>query len=249
MENFALRCRIANLKVLITALTENNRLIPQSRDYLCDFSEEPDIKIKFTMDFLKNRIAEMPNLPLSECEYIWTGFDFSKKLLDFNGFVLHASAVCYKERAYLFSAPSGTGKSTHASIWQKVFGEEAIIINDDKPALRLIDGKIYVFGTPWSGKSNKNKNTCVPLGGICFISRSHDNKITKADRKSAVNLLISQTLRYPNRNYMESLLDFIDKNLSDIPVFQMGCNMEDEAARVAYEYMSENLKGPDFYEN
>lgn len=237
------------MNVLITSFVEENRLHAQSNDYLCDFTTVPQIKIKFTPDFLQNRIKETPHLSLAECEYVWTGFGFAKKLLGFNGFVLHASAVCYDGKAYLFSAPSGTGKSTHTSIWQRVFGEEAVIINDDKPALRLIDGKVYVFGTPWSGKSDKNKNIRVPLGGICFIHQSPSNAIRKADKQSAVNLLISQIMRYPSQSYMETLLDFIDKNLENIPVFKMGCNMEDEAAKVAYKYMSENLKGTDFYEN
>lgn len=241
MYNKELKCRIAGLNVSVTCVVPENRLILQSKDYLSDFPSSPDIKIGFDMDFLKKRIKENPALSLSECEYIWTGFDFARKLLKYGGFVLHASAVAYQGKAYLFSAPSGTGKSTHTSIWQRVFGGEVSVINDDKPALRLIDGKMYVFGTPWSGKADINTNICVPLGGICFISRASCNQIERVDSKNAVYLLLSQTLRHPNPDFMESLLDFIDKNLNNIPVFKMGCNMEDEAAHVAYDCMSKNL--------
>ena len=249
MENKELRCRIAGLNVSVSLVSSDTRLVAQSQNYLCDFKEAPHIKIGFSEEFLYKRIKETPSLTLPECEYIWTGFDFAKKLLSHGGLVIHASAVCYKKKAYLFSAPSGTGKSTHTSLWQKVFGNDAIIINDDKPAIRMIDGRLYVFGTPWSGKSDKSKNICVPLGGICFISRSQTNHIEKADKKTAVNLLLSQILRYPSQEYMEKLLDFIDAHLPSLHIYQMGCNMEDDAAITSYKFMSENSEGLDFYEN
>lgn len=249
MSDKELKYHIAGLNVSISPVFSDTRLISQAQDYLCDFEGEPHIKIGFNETFLNNRIKETPALTLPECEYIWTGFDFAKKLLSCNGFVLHASAVAYKGKAYLFSAPSGTGKSTHTAIWQKVFGSDAIIINDDKPAIRKIDGKLYVFGTPWSGKSDRSQNICVPLGGICFISRSEVNSIKKADRKRAVYLLLSQILRYPSKEYMEALLNFIDINLPLLPIYEMGCNMENSAALTSYKYMSENSEGLDFYEN
>lgn len=244
-----LKCHIAGLNVLISPVSSDTRLISQAQDYLCNFEGEPHIKIGFNEAFLNNRIKETPSLTLPECEYIWTGLDFAKKLLPCNGFVLHSSAVAYKGKAYLFSAPSGTGKSTHTTIWQKVFGHEAVIINDDKPAIRKINGKLYVYGTPWSGKSDKNQNICVPLGGICFISQSEANCIKKADKKTAVYLLLSQILRYPSKEYMEALLNFIDANLPLLPIYEMGCNMEEEAALTSYKFMSENSEGLDFYEN
>ncbi len=244
-----LKCEIAGLNVSVKTLAQDSRLSVVTQSYLKDFTGNPHITTGFSQEFYEKRIEETPHISLADCEHIWTGYAFAKKLLDFNGFVLHASAVSYKGKAYLFSAPSGTGKSTHTSIWQKVFGSEAVIINDDKPALRLIDGKLWVFGTPWSGKSDKNENICIPLGGICFISRSEVNQIQKADKLWAISNLVSQSFRYPSREYMEALLGFLDKNLSNIPVFKMGCNTSNEAATVAYEYMNKHLKGPDFYEN
>lgn len=233
-----LKCKIAGLNVLTTILAPDNRFITQSESYSQDFSGKPDIKIKFSESFLEKQAKENPALTFAETEYMWTGYEFCRKLLKYDGFVLHASAVAYNGKAYLFSAPSGTGKSTHTALWEKVFGSDAFIINDDKPALRLNDEKIYVYGTPWSGKTDKNKNVGVPLGGVCFLSRSPSNHIEKADTKSAIYMLLSQTLRYPSQEFMGTLLDFMDKNLPNIPVFRMGCNMKDEAAIMAYEFMS-----------
>ena len=249
MSESCLRCKIADLNIEISVLFSENRLIPQSMDYLSDFDSVPDFEIKFTKDFLTKRVNENIQLPISEAEYIWTGYEFCRKLLDFNGFVLHASAVAYNGKAYLFSAPSGTGKSTHTSIWKKVYGDKAVIINDDKPALRFNNGRIYVYGTPWSGKSNKNTNISIPLGGICFLSRGNTNYIEKADIKTATSLILSQTLRYPTPEFMNTLLDFLDTHLKSIPVFKMSCNMNDDAAVKAYEFMNKYSEGENFYEN
>ena len=249
MSATCLKCKIAELKVGLSILFPNNRLIPQSEEYLDDFDNAPDFEIKFTKDFLEKRVNENIQLPIEEAEYIWTGYEFCRKLLDFGGLIFPASAVEYKGKAYLFSAPSGTGKSTHTSIWKKVFGDDAVIINDDKPALRLKNGKIFVYGTPWSGKSDINTNISVPLGGICFLSRGNENLIEKADIKSAASLILSQTLRYPSSDFMDKLLGFLDKHLDNIPVFRMKCNIDDDAAKTAYEFMNKYCEGEKFYEN
>ena len=238
-----LKCNIAELNIKISTVCSDCRLITQSREYTSDFKTPPDFEIEFTEDFLQKRVAENPQISLSEAEYIWTGYEFCRQLLNYNGIVLHASAVSYRGKAYLFSAPSGTGKSTHVRLWKKVFGDEAIIINDDKPALRFSNGKLMVFGTPWSGKSDENANISVPLGGICFISRGKENFIEKTDTKFAAASILGQTLRYPSVEFMDKLLSFIDCHLPSIPTFRMECNLDDEAAESAYEFMNKHSKG------
>jgi len=138
-------------------------LVRQSLPYLTDSTRPVDFTIALGDDFLLQKQQENPHLSLDECEYIWTGADFYRRLLGYDGLMLHASAVAYEGYAYLFSAPCGTGKSTHARQWQEHFGSDQVqIINDDKPAIRLIDNIFQVFGTPWSGKSEHNLNKQVP---------------------------------------------------------------------------------------
>lgn len=97
----------------------------------------------------------------------------------YNGLMLHASAAALGGRACLFSGPCGRGKSTHTRLWQQTFGEAVQVFNDDKPALRRLDGRWYAYGTPWCGKDGINLNQKWPLGGICFLEKSQENRIRR----------------------------------------------------------------------
>ena len=178
-----------------------------------------------------------PQLTVPECEYVITGANFYNCLVDFNGLMIHASAVLYKGEAYLFSADSGTGKSTHTQLWLKAFGDEAKILNDDKPAVRIFDDGVYAYGTPWSGKTNFSENAKAKLKGICFIHRSEENSIERVDGSTAVADLLKQTQRPVDADKMDSFLKNIDLLLTKIPIYRMGCNMSVEAALMAYDAM------------
>ena len=232
--------RIAGINTRMR-LFENGRTKKQAQEYLCDFEGEEELFICLTEDALKEQQQKLPHLSFDECEYIWTCELFCRRLLEFGGFMLHASAVVYKDRAYLFSAPSGTGKSTHTQLWLKAFGEDnAYILNDDKPVIRLKDGQIMVYGTPWSGKTDFNKNRGVPLQGICFLERAKENHIQRIDAKDAVFKILNQTIRPGDEGLMSNLLQLIDCVLGASDVFRMGCNMSLDAAYTAYNEMSKD---------
>lgn len=231
------RYRISDIEVCLECKKEG-KTYRQATDYRSPGGVPCDIEINLSDEFLNQMQRENPHLDFYECEYIWTGYEFCNSLFDFNGFMLHSSAVAYENKAYLFSAPSGTGKSTHTEIWQRVFGKDkAVIINDDKPVIRADGEKFYVYGTPWSGKSDKNLNIKVPLWGICFIERSETNKIERISTREAVWMILNQTIRPPQADVIDKLLAIIDKLLKNVPVYRLGCNMEDEAALVSYEGM------------
>ena len=152
--------------------------------------------------------------------------------------LFHCSAVAVDGRAYLFAAPSGTGKSTHTALWVRLFGEKAIMINDDKPLLRLQDSKLYVYGTPWKGRANIGTNTYAEVAGICFINRDKHNtikKITSID--SVMPRLLSQTNRFENPEKMRKTVEFLTDVLKICPIYTLNCNMELEAAQMAYATM------------
>lgn len=229
--------RIAELNVLMNP--KYDTLQKHGEAYLCDFDSKEDIIATVTDQELDDKNEKWPNLTLDECEYIWTGASFYEQLLDFKGMVLHASAVALDGNAYLFSAPCGGGKSTHTSLWQRRFGNDrAIIINDDKPALRTIDDKFYVFGTPFSGKYNLSANIKVPLKAICFIEHAPTNSIRKMSAVEALMQIFNQTLRPVDPKKMEQLIAIVDKLLKDIPVYKLGCTVSLDAVDTAFNAMS-----------
>ena len=235
------RYNITDLKIDLNVRVDG-KTFRQAAEYAKESGGAADMVIDIPDKYLSDRQKENPHLSFDDCEYIWTGFEFCSKLLDVEGFMLHSSAVAYENKAYLFSAPSGTGKSTHTEIWQKVFGsDKAVIINDDKPAIKLENGDFYVYGTPWSGKSDKNLNIRVPLQGICFIERSEKNYIERISTKDATHLILNQTVRPAYKGKMVNLLNLLDKLLVKIPVYRLGCNMEDEAAFTSYNAMKNRI--------
>lgn len=215
-------------------------LLKQSVPYLGDFSGDADIKIELSEQFLHNKHSENPHLSIDDCEYIWYGASFYKQLPTYNAIMLHSSCIAVDGRAYLFSAPSGTGKSTHTTLWKNKFGDRAVFVNDDKPALRMIDNKVYACGTPFSGKTDLNTNISVEACGICLLHRSETNSIEKADTKEALPKIFSQMLRPADPSRMIQVMDILDKILSVVPVYNLYCNMDMQAADVAYEFMSKN---------
>lgn len=215
------------------------KLTKQAAAYRIDGDEKPDMTIYLTDKFLNEKQAENPHLPLEDCEYIFTSSVFYSGLLHFGGFMLHSSSIVMDGRAYLFSASSGTGKSTHTGLWQKVFGKErAQILNDDKPAIRITKDGIFAAGTPWSGKTDLNINVQAPIAGICFLERSEENWIKRVDGGSAIMKLMNQTIRPQEEKDMNLLLSHIDSVLTEVPIFFMGCNISDEAAIMAHRAMS-----------
>lgn len=153
---------------------------------------------------------------------------FANSIIQHNGFVLHSSAVAYNGKGILFSAPSGHGKSTHAALWEKYCYGSAII-NDDTPAIRIIKDKPYVFGTPWSGKTQKNKNISVPIAAIIFIRQSEHNSITKCTGAQAVSLMLSEMRKPIFSAMMKRALILIDKVITDVPIYCLSCNISKEA--------------------
>ena len=152
--------------------------------------------------------------------------------------LMHGSTVAVDGRAYLFTAPCGTGKSTHTRLWREVFGGRAVMVNDDKPFLRFMDGAVIACGTPWTGKHGLGSNVSAPLTGICILSRGAENGIRRADPEDVSEFLLQQ-LQPDGDPRTERLLREL---LRRVPVWQMECNRELEAARIAYCAMSGKLE-------
>jgi hypothetical protein len=229
--------RIAGLTV---EMDVTGRTAQQAEAYKVDFDGVADMTVRCNAEETLKRNPQLETLDLAE--YIATGTVFARKMLDFQGFQLHSSAVELDGKAYLFSAHSGTGKSTHSRLWQSLFGERAQVFNDDKPALFSENGVWYACGTPFSGKTDENLNVKVPVRAIVFIKRAGKNKVVKISSQEAIKLLLEQTLRPTEKRKAEKMLDLVSDLLTNVPVFSLECNMEDEAATESYMGIERILK-------
>jgi len=161
----------------------------------------------------------------------------AEMLFQYDVLLFHGSVVALDGCAYLFTAKSGTGKSTHTRLWRQAFGSKAVMINDDKPFLHIENGVVTAFGSPWMGKHGLGSNASVPLKAICILERGEENRIQRIDVKSAVPMLLQQSNRPMNKQLLPKYLQLLDELSKHVDFFKMACNMDVQAAVTAYEAM------------
>ena len=157
----------------------------------------------------------------------------AQKLLEKDTLLLHGSTVAVDGQAYLFTAPCGTGKSTHTRLWREWFGDRAVMVNDDKVFLQLRPDGVWAYGSPWMGKHGIGNNVSMPLMGICFLQRGTENQIQKALPEVWLPELIRQCF-LPEEGYSSLVLQLAQ----GIALWEMTCTKDPQAAAVAYEAMS-----------
>lgn len=160
-----------------------------------------------------------------------------EEMLSYDTFLFHGSAVEVDGRAYIFTAPSGTGKSTHVRLWKERFGERAIVINDDKPLIQVREDAICVCGTPWSGKDALNTNRKAPIGGICLLERGTTNRVERIHPTDGYPGLFRQTYRPQERMKLVKTLDLLGQVVRRIPLYRMQCDISQDAVTAAWEAM------------
>ncbi len=223
-------------------LVRGELLRSRSAPYRADFDEgETEIRLNIKEEFLQAKKEAIPYLSADEHEYMWTCEAFYNELLRHNGIMLHSSCVEKDGYAYLFSARSGMGKSTHTHLWLSTL-EGTRIINDDKPALIFENDIWYACGTPFSGKTDENLNVKVPVRAIVFLHRSETNTVKKIPPHLAVTAFIEQTINPSDRTLAEKMLEHTDNILRSIPIFSLGCNLNSDAAEVAYNEIERLIK-------
>ena len=160
-------------------------------------------------------------------------------LLEHDILLYHGSVLAYDGKAYLFTAPSGTGKTTHSRLWlSEIPG--AYILNGDKPLLRVENDRAYACGTPWQGKEKYGRNEILPLEAICILERDTCNHIESVSFRDALPVLLAQCNRPDEAQPMLRTLALIDRLGRMTRLYRLGCNMEPEAARVSFRAMCQN---------
>jgi len=243
MTNFT--CKIANCVVEVSAIYETTR--DYCRAYL---SEEPaecsvvitaeDIRREREIAAREDALEGLPvrNLHDAFLERTAVQRKITERLFERNVLLFHGSVVAVDGQAYLFTAKSGTGKSTHTSLWRQVFGDRAVMVNDDKPFLEIREREIAVYGSPWNGKHNLGENICLPLRAICILERGAQNEIDPVRPQDALQMLIQQSSRPMDGRKLPKYLELIDHICGKVSMYRLRCNMEPEAAVVSYEAMS-----------
>ncbi len=174
----------------------------------------------------KSNMGYAVNGPLSEIL-------FRNTILYHQGIVVHAAAINWEGKGIIFSAPSGTGKSTQANLWKKHLGAE--IINGDRPALRTLNGHSYVYGTPWSGATPEFLNSSVPLSAIILLEQAKKNTITQLTNNEIMSLLLPRCfLPYYDNKMMDLAIKNIESIITSTPVYLLSCKPDVEAVNLVY---------------
>lgn len=236
---------IANLTIQVTSLHDEVHLLCASyradggAPDLCAEITQEDIDFERERSARTNELAGLPprNSPDAYLETLAVYRKIAERLPEFDAMLVHGSCVAVDGRGYLFMAGSGTGKSTHARLWRELLGSRAVMVNDDKPIIRFIDGTPMIFGTPWDGKHRLSTNIGVPLKAIGFLSRGEKDAIRTASPGASYPLLLRYAYRPADPAAMQKTLALVDKLADSASLWQLQCTMSPTAAQVAYDAM------------
>ena len=149
--------------------------------------------------------------------------------------LFHGSSLAVDGRGVLFTAKSGTGKSTHTRFWRQEFGERVRMVNDDKPFLHVGENGVTVYGTPWRGKHALGENTQAPLDAIYFVNRGEENSVQPISPRELYPLLLQQTYTPDDPNAMVKTLALVERLSRSVKLLKLYCNLDPQAAHVALD--------------
>ncbi len=157
----------------------------------------------------------------------------AEKIPAWDAFLFHGSAVAVDGTGVIFTAPSGTGKGTHARLWRDMLSSRAVMINDDKPLIRVDGaGNTAVYGTPWDGKHHLSTNGSAPLRAICLLERDAENRMTEITKGEALPMLLTQAYRPRQAAGVRSTLRMLER--MKVNLYLLRCNMDSSAAEVSF---------------
>lgn len=215
------------------------------RDYLCE--EEPVFSIATTQKDLDDERAASDGVyekefgpiewPDRRLEVMSIHRKAACQMPRYGVIVFHGSTVALDGKAYLFTAPSGTGKTTHTRLWLEQ-RPEAYMLNGDKPFLKVTeDGRVLACGSPWRGKEKLGCNETLPLAAICVLGRSAENRIREIQPREAAEFLLRSAYIPAGPANSLPALRVLDRISRSVRMFRLECNMEPEAARVSMAAM------------
>lgn len=236
---------LADVPIQIDSLYEEVQLM--CADYRTALA--PVVKVSTTPDEVEaeaeisdqqRKLEGLPpcHFPLSYLETLTIYRKIALALLPMGVMLMHGSVIAVDGQAYMFTALSGTGKSTHVALWRRLFGDRAVMVNDDKPLIRITDQEAIVYGTPWDGKHHLSNNIAVPLKAIVVLCRGKENEIHALSAQEVFPTLLQQSFRTEDPLVTMQALGMLSKLSKQVAYYQLHCNMDPEAAQVAYDGMN-----------
>ena len=228
--------QIAGVKVRVS--TQHDGFHVYAGDYRLG-GDSWDFTVSTSQDDIDRERTNSPgeSFPDSYIEALAVFRKISEKMPDYDAFLFHGSAVSADGLGYVFAAPSGTGKSTHAALWRELLGGRAVMVNDDKPMIRAGTDGAEIFGSPFNGKHNLGGNIHVPLRAICILRRGDTNHIESISHAEAFPFLLRQTYRPHDPAMLAKTLTLLDRLKDSVSFHRLTCNMNPDAARVSWEAM------------
>ena len=229
-----MKYKIADLIVEYTAKYDDLKLL--SEQFVYNGERETDSTLSVNDNQLENMLSRSAEgTTIGGIENLAMSSEFNRAAIKYGVMLVHSSALVYDGGAYLFSADSGVGKSTHTKLWLKAFGDKVHIMNDDKPVVRLYDDHAQAFGTPFDGGSGIAHNENYPLKAIIFVERGEKNSVRISTSREIIQKLYFQTARMVNRETAEKMLLNFEKLLTLSKFYVLTCNMDISAAYVAFD--------------
>ena len=208
------------------------------RDYLTDEHAEEEIFItEEDINAEQNEFNEQDTI-IRRYPYLETLAVYRKiaeKILDYDIFLMHGAVLGYQDSAYMFTAASGTGKTTHIMKWLDNL-DEAYVVNGDKPLIKITDNEAIACGTPWQGKEKLGQNCMIPLKAIVFMERGENNFIEEVSFEKVLALLIRQTYMPEDAAKLKKTLGLVSKLKGRVRFYKFVFNnMKSDAFEVAYK--------------
>lgn len=167
---------------------------------------------------------------------LWNLIHLENYLLETGGIILHSCYTVFQGKAILFSAPSGTGKTTQANIWKRCYHSE--IINGDKCLLQYADGCWWAMGYPYHGSAEECENRSYPISAITVVRQAYEDSVELIRPVHAVGLLYSEsTVNSWDSVRVSTALGLLTDLVRNVPVVKLCCTMEDSAAHTLHDYI------------
>lgn len=195
----------------------------------------------YTVEIPESEIAAShmtePSLPPGYHESLCIYRKICDYVSDHNAFMMHSSVLSLNGAGFAFTAKSGTGKTTHSVLWRDNFGAE--IINGDKPIYTFSGGEFFAHGTPFCGKENFSANKSVKMKAVCFLYQSKENSIRRMSAPEVISKIFEQVYMPPSVSGKEHVLELLDKFLTAVPFYLLGCDISRGAALLSMRTMAE----------